>query len=136
MANPYNNAPTVTLSDYIPSKLFRTVLPEQRHTPCGISEVPIEIQIKEPFAKTLSFWVPWDGLLYGFVRRKKELLSKLGDVSAIKLISLEDWDDKFLLLFDCDKDGEKPFFVSAESVRVLLENCRRVPEQASIMKGR
>lgn len=137
MANPYKNAPTVRLSEYIPAKRFRTILPEQRHTPCGISELPVEIQLKKAFSKTLSFKVPWDGLLYGFVRGKKDIAGTLGDFSEIKHISLQDWDSEFLLLFEGeDKGTEKAFFVSGDDVRELLENCLRVPEQASIKKGR
>lgn len=132
MANPYKNAPTVRLSDYIAVKRFRTILPEQRHTPCGVSELPVEIQLKKTFAKSLSFKVPWDGLLYGFVRGKKDIAEKLGDFVAVKLISLQDWEHSFLLLFEGeDKGAEKAFFVSADDVRELLENCLRVPEQAS-----
>lgn len=137
MANPYNNAPTVKPAEFIPAKLFRTILSEQRHTPGGISELPVEIQLKETFAKTLSFNVPWDGLLYGFVRGKKDIVGRLEDFDEVKRISLQDWDDRFLLMFESgDKDAEKAFFVSRDEVRELLENCRRVPEQASIKKGR
>lgn len=137
MANPYKNAPTVRLSEFIPAKRFRTILPEQRHTPCGISELPVEIQLKKAFSKTLSFKVPWDGLLYGFVRGKKDIAGTLGDFSDIKHISLQDWESEFLLLFEGeDKGTEKAFFVSPDDVRELLGNCLRVPEQASIKKGR
>lgn len=136
MANPYKDAPAVRLSEYIPAKLFRTILPEQRHTPCGISELPVEIQLKKAFAKTLSFKVPWDGLMYGFVRGKKDIFAKLGDFAA-RHVSIQDWDDRFLLLFEgADKGSEKPFFVSPADVKELLENCLRVPEQASVKKQR
>lgn len=136
MANPYKNAAEVKLAEYIPAKLFRTILPEHRHYPCGITELPVEIQFKKEFAKTLSFKVPWDGIMYGFVRGKKDIALKLGN-TAIKHISLQDWDDRFLLLFEGeDKGDEIPFFVSHDDVRDLLENCRRVPEQASVKKGR
>ena len=125
----------MSLTDFIPWKLFRTTLSEYRHYPPGVSEIFVEIQLKEPFAKSLSFDVPWDGLMYGYVRGKKEIVEKLGDFSVIKLISLQDWDDRFLLLFENeDKSKEKPFFVSQDDVRELLENCRRVPEQASRKK--
>lgn len=137
MANPYKNSPTVGLAEYIPTKRFRTILPDQRHTPCGISELPVEIQLKKAFAKTLSFKVPWDGLLYGFVRGKKDIAEKIGDFAEIKHISLQDWESEFLLLFEGeDKGAEKAFFVSSNDVKELLENCLRVPEQASTKKGR
>lgn len=137
MANPYKNAPTAGLSEYIPAKRFRTVLPDQRRTPCGISELPVEIQLKKAFAKTLSFKVPWDGLMYGFVRGKKDIAERLGDFTEIKRISLQDWGGAFLLLFEGeDESAERAFSVSAEDVTELLENCLRVPEQASIKKGR
>lgn len=123
----YINAPTVRLSDYIEVKRFRTVLHEQYEEPHGLSEIPVELELSKEFAKTLTFHIPWDCWLYGFVRRN-EILTKLNAENEIKGISLHDWEDKFLLLIDAKK-GEIPYMVTGSEVRELLENCLRPPQQ-------
>lgn len=133
MANPYINAKTVSLSDYITPDRFRTVTAECRHDYAGVSEVPVELELKKAFIKTLSFKVQWDGVIYGFCRGKKELTAKLEGFTKIAKVSIQDWNDKFLIHFeDSEKKTESAFFVSSEEVRTLLENCRRAPEQQSI----
>ena len=110
MANPYKDAPQVKLADYIPADKFRTILPECRHIGGGISEIAAEIQVSEKFARKLSFYVSWDGLLYGFVRRKRELEADVMGGKKIKTVFIQDWDDKFLILFEgAEKDEEKAF---------------------------
>lgn len=129
MANSYKNAESVKLADYIGADKFRTILAEYRYFGGGVSEIPVEIHMKQPFADTLSFYVEWDGIVYGFVRGKKEISEKLSGF-CVKRITLTDWDDKFQLLFEGESEtDERPFFVSCEDVRQLLESCRRVPEQ-------
>ena len=133
MANLYKNAGTARLSDYIQTDRFRTVLPEHRHAEGGISEIPVEIHMKPPFAEKLSFYVPWDGIVYGYVRGKNDIIGKLGGFSGLKHITINDWDDKFLMVFESGSEtDERAFFVSGDEIFSLLENCRRVPEQASI----
>lgn len=132
MANSYKNAEKAVLRDYIPAERFRTIIPEYKIYPCGVSEIPAEIEIKRPFAETLSFFVEWDGVLYGFLRGKKELKALLPDFPEIKRVTLTDWDDHFLLLFEGEGENkEKPFTVTYDEVRELLESCRRSPEQAA-----
>lgn len=129
MADSYKNAPSVRLADFIPAEKFRTILAKNRHIEGGVSEIPVEIHMKRRFADTLSFYVEWDGIVYGFVRGKKEISEKLSGFDA-KRITITDWDDKFQLLFEGEiETDERPFFVTGEEVRQLLENCRRVPEQ-------
>lgn len=129
MADSYRNAQSVRLADYIPAEKFRTILSKQRHMEGGVSEIPVEIHMKKLFADTLSFYVEWDGIVYGFVRGKKEISEKLSGFD-VKRITVSDWDDKFQLLFEGEKEtDEMPFFVTGEEVRELLEKCRRVPEQ-------
>ena len=77
MADSYRNAQSVKLADYIPADKFRTILSKQRHMEGGVSEIPVEIHMKKLFADTLSFYVEWDGIVYGFVRGKKEISEKL-----------------------------------------------------------
>ena len=135
MADSYKNAERVVLSDYIPADKFRTILPEHRHIEGGITEIPVEIRMKRPFANKLSFDVEWDCIIYGFVRGKKDILAKLNMMNKIKQITMTDWDDKFQLLFEGTGESEElPFFVTPEEVLDLIENCRRVPEQESRKK--
>ena len=58
------------------------------------------------------------------------IISESAAILEVKKITVSDWDDKFQLLFEGEKEtDEMPFFVTGEEVRELLENCRRVPEQ-------
>lgn len=135
MANSFRNAQSAVLSDYIPADKFRTILPEHRHMEGGITEIPVEIHMKRPFAKKLSFKTEWDGIIYGFVRGKKDIIARLGSMKKITRITLTDWDDKFQLLFEGTEQSEElPFFVTPDEVLDLIENCRRVPEQMSEQK--
>lgn len=130
MANPYKDAPQIKLENYIPADKFRTILPECRHIGGGISEIAAEIQVSKKFAHKLSFDVPWDGLLYGFVRRKRELEAEVMGGKKIRKVFIQDWDDRFLILFEgSGKDEEKAFFADPNDVCALLENCMRIPEQ-------
>ena len=126
----YKNAERVSLFDFIEIARFRTVLHEQYDEPHGISEIPVEIEMKNKFAKTLSFHVPWDCLLYGFVRQNEKLkaINQAEGEKAIKLVSLHDWDKNFLMLIET-KSGDKAFFVESEDVKKLLEGCMRPREQ-------
>lgn len=129
MANSYKNAPSAKLADFIPAEKFRTILAKHRHMEGGVSEIPVEIHMKKLFADTLSFYVGWDGIVYGFVRGRNVISEKLSGFDVRK-ITISDWDDKFQLLFEGEEaTDEIPFFVTGEEVRELLENCRRVPEQ-------
>ena len=134
MSNQYNDAKFVTLGDFITPDKFRTILPEYRKLGGGVSEIPVEIHTKPPFTKSLSFNVGWDGMIYGFVRGKKDIAAKLGKIRDISKITVTDWDDRFLMVFEGKKDEEMPFFVSDDDVRELLETCLRVPEQYSVRK--
>lgn len=128
----YQNAHTVELSDYIETNRFRTVLHEQYEEPHGITEIPVEIEMNEKFSKTLSFPVPWDRWLYGFVR-ENHILKSLNDANggkSIKVISLHDWDKHFLMLIETET-GEIANYIESDDVRLLLEGCLRPPEQRS-----
>ena len=130
MANSYKNAESVTLSDYISADKFRMILPEYRHMEGGISEIPVEIHMKRPFAETLSYNVEWDGIIYGYVRGKKQIQEKLNGFPKVARITITDWDDKFQQLFEGEEETcEIPYFVSTEEVRTMLEDCKRVPAQ-------
>lgn len=133
-ARHYENAENVVLADYIPSDHFRTILYADRKIPCGLTEIPVELELNEKFIKRLSFPIKGTGSIYGFVRRNAILkgLDSSGTENQIKSISLHDWDNQFVLIFERQDGKENPvFYVESEEVQALLENCLRVPEQKS-----
>ena len=122
--------PKCELKDYVPADKFRTVLPNQRSIPMGITEVAVDIHLRKGTAKKLSFKVPWVGDLFGCLRGAKELKKLLATKNDIESVALTDCDDGFLLIFDTTDRGESvTFSVTQQEVINLLENCRRVPEQ-------
>lgn len=128
--NRFKNASFCTLSDYVPSEKFRTVLPKQRSVKLGISEIPVDIHLGSDTVSKLSFNVPWDGDVFGCLRDKEALKKSLKTGAQIMSVSLSDWDDKFLLIFNTEDIMETiAFYVTQQEVIDLLENCLRVPEQ-------
>lgn len=126
----YENIKTGILADYISADKFRTILPKERELPTGVSEIPVEIELKKESKKLLSFPVPWDGELYGCLRDKKELQKKLGLDCKVISATIADWDDKFVVVFEAEDDQKSvAFYIRRDEVIALLENCRRVPEQ-------
>ena len=129
MSDHFDAAKYGSLSDFITPDKFRTVS-EQQRTLMGFTEIAVEIQLKEHTRKLLSFTVPWDGELYGCVRDKKRLQEKLGFTSEISKVYIQDWDNRFLVLFEQANDvGYYAVYVPTEDVVYLLENCLRIPEQ-------
>lgn len=135
MPERFNQVKYGTLSDYITPDKFRTVAKEQREL-VGLTEIAVELQLKPPARALLHFTVPWDGDLYGCARGKVELQKKLKLTSNISKIYIQDWDDRFLVLFELENNvGYYAVYVPTEDVIYLLENCRRIPEQRDIKKG-
>ena len=126
----YSNAVDCALSDFITPAKFRTVLFEQHNQPGGITEIPVEITLTKETAKKLSFKVPGDGMLYGFARIKPFVQEEFGAESA--KLYINDWEVKFVLVFELGNETEKAFYVKQEEVIYLLENCCRVPQQQSV----
>ena len=132
MAKHYENITKTALSEYITPDKFRTVMPPQWEFSAGYSELPVAITLKKKTAGMLSFDVPWDGMIYGFVRSKFDIQKKLGMVNMPKLVNIIDWEDKFVLVFEEKNPKEiKAFEITAKEVIELLENCTRTPEQKS-----
>lgn len=136
MANTqhYANAPTVRLEDYIPVKMFRTIHRTEADLPGGISEIKVVIDIERPLAKKLSFRTSSSGRIHGFVRMNDLLRSintKQDRGSTVRRITINDWDDKALMIIEMDNDREQAFFVSTKELINLLENCRRAPQQSA-----
>ena len=57
----YENMRDASLYEYITPDIVRTISKEQRDIPGGVTEIPLEIQLKKKSMKKLSFNVPWDG---------------------------------------------------------------------------
>lgn len=126
----YKNIKKANLFDCLSIRRTRTIPPQLTYLPCGVSEIPLQFHLKNRTIKKLSFNVPWDGVLYGYVHPKSAIKEKLGIESEITSVTIADWDDSYALIFETVGDSEdKAFYVSGDDVITLLENCRRPPEQ-------
>ena len=126
----------IPLRSLLPADRFRTVSQEIRDTvPLTSNEVAVTIVMKPAFVKRLRFPVSWDGILYGVVRKPEQLQQMGTDANGtfwVKSISCNDWDDRFLLVLESeDSKRYRAFFVMADEVYDLLENCLRIPEQTN-----
>ena len=135
MANSqhYANATTISLGDYIPVKLFRTVHRTEADLPGGITEIKVIIDIEKPLAKKLSFRTSSSGRIHGFVRMNDLLRSintKADKGSTVRQITINDWGDRALMVIEMESDTEQAFFVTPKELIDLLENCRRAPQQS------
>ncbi|MFI3324597.1 MAG: hypothetical protein R3Y35_00305 [Clostridia bacterium] len=123
MKKHYDNILESELLDLFPSEHFRLVMTEDRKVPCGVSEIPVIIDMKKQFAKSLSFKTPWDCELFGFVKCKNTLFKKTGYANTVK-ITMSDWDDNFTLIFEDEDGNESPIYnMDKEYVKTLLEEC-------------
>ena len=104
------------------------MMSQQFEEPHGISELPVQIELSDKTSKLLSYKVPWDGWLYGFVRANEVLKAINGrnGENHIQMISLHDWEDQFLLVIETELT-EMPYFVASDEVVELLEGCLRPP---------
>ena len=126
----------VPLRSLLPADRFRTVSQEIRDTvPLTPNEVAVTIVMKPAFVKRLRFPVSWDGILYGVVRKPEQLQQMGTDADGtfwVKSISCNDWDDRFLLVLESENpERYRVFYVMADEVYDLLENCLRIPEQTN-----
>lgn len=130
MPERYKNIKFGSLNEYITSDKFRTIGDDMRHIPLGITEFAVEIHMKHNLKSKLSFKVPWDGIIYGCARGKKNIAESLNLKSEIKTAFLIDWDDKYLFLLELENQDEVPvMYVNSTDILTLLENCSRIPEQ-------
>ena len=123
----YKNAVFVKLEEYIPANMFRTVSRKQLELPYGITEIKVEMEIKATFAREHNFQVSASGRVYGYIRMN-DLLQKLngtreGKNGRIKNITINDWDDKFLMVIEINKGEDIAYYVTLSEVEYLLENC-------------
>lgn len=126
----YSNMRNVSLFDFLSSECTRTIPSEVRDLPFGISEIPIEFNLKKAILKKLSFKTPQDGILYGYVKPKELIKKRLNIQSELKNITISEWDNVFVLVFETEKDSETiAFYINQDDVIKLLESCLRPPEQ-------
>lgn len=127
-AKRYHDLDQVSLGQYLPAKDFRTVSISQIHLPHGRTEIPVEIEVTASFAARLSVRPPWDGVFSGYIRENDSIRGMFGEavpgMPAKRKISLIDWEDHFLMVFDQGvRELEKVFSVRPDDVCDLLENC-------------
>ncbi|MCH4239557.1 MAG: hypothetical protein LKF71_04745 [Oscillospiraceae bacterium] len=123
----YENAEFVKLEDFIPVNRFRTVLPEMLSIPCGIGEIPVEVDVMQAFAVQLPQEISADGItIYGFVRPNDALKQRFGTALTENhktcRITISDWENRFLFLCETGVQ-EIPAFVNSTEVQNLLTNC-------------
>ncbi len=125
MKKHYSEIKECRLTEIFPGEHFRLVDYEDIGVPHGISEIPVVIDLKKGFKGKLSFPISWDGELFGFVRNKREIYQNIGSDTGVK-ITINNWDNGFVLVFE-DKDGkEGPVFkVSEKDIIDMLEKCMR-----------
>ena len=130
MTAPYENAEFIELGTIMPPEKFRTVLPEDRDAPGGLTEqkVVIEFRRDSPIYSQLLPCFRGAMFVYGFLRRGKGLRALFGDkydeIKEKLKVSLHEWEDKFLLDFYVDDTYSKSYFVKSEEVLYLLQHCR------------
>ena len=117
MTAPYENAEFIELGTIMPPEKFRTVLPEDRDAPGGLTEqkVVIEFRRDSPIYSQLLPCFRGAMFVYG---------DKYDDIKEKLKVSLHEWEDKFLLDFYVDDAYSKSYFVKSEEVLYLLQHCR------------
>ena len=129
MSERYRNVKLGSLDEDITPYKFRTISEDMRSIPMGISEYAVEVHMKNPTKSKLSFKSPWDGIIYGCARDKRDVMSKLSADSEIKTAYLTDWDDRFLFMIETQTKEYPVMYVTVDDIVNLLENCQRIPGQ-------
>lgn len=126
------NKDYLKLFDYFHPYYLRTV--ESFEMPKSHLEAAMKVVMKNSFANSLKFVVPWDGVLYGYILnnpRIQELCKKLSikDYGNTKFFFV-DWDEFFTLTIENKEEQiEVAYNVLKSEVKKLLENCFRIPKQ-------
>ena len=135
MSEKYKGAVDIQLDDLIPIENFRTIDRKSKDVPCGISEIPIIININKDFARKLNFKTATSGKIYAFTRMNEKLQVLDGTYTSkdrgglIKNIIINDWDERFILIIEMANNEEKAFYIDSNEIKNLLENCLKAPEQ-------
>ncbi|MBP1736512.1 MAG: hypothetical protein H6Q60_393 [Oscillospiraceae bacterium] len=135
MTNQRADRPMLPLAQYIPATHFRTVESFEL-MPGGITEVKAELELKNAFMDRLSFAMPWDGKLYGYVRPTPDFeafcINNGFRFQQVRTFYFADWDTRFLLTIELSDEaggGEHAYTVSQEDMAALLEHCIRIESQ-------
>ncbi len=125
MTKRYEKIQAIELNKLFRVDNFRLIREEHRKVPGGISEIAIKVDLKKDFAKKLNFKTPWDGELYAFVNCKKVLFKTTG-YDNTKKITISEWDEKFVVIFEDNNVHEEPIYsIDKVEFKHLLENCRK-----------
>ena len=128
-AKRYKNIKSANLFDCLSISQTRLVPSNLRNILGGFSEVPLIFHLKPETVEKLSFRVPWGGIIYGFANSAAALKEKLGLSSKIVDITVSDWGDSFMLIFETEEETDSVAFrVEEGDVLKLLEECRRPTE--------
>lgn len=128
----YSDIPRVSLTDYIKWDKFRTILADCRNLPCGISEIPVTMELKKNSAlygkDCMADCFRDEKVVYGFVTSGGKLSGVLDErkLSCRDVeILLNEWDkSSFLMIFRQSDGTEEPiYFVDTEEISGLLKNC-------------
>ncbi len=127
----HSDIPNIVLKEYIPSDRFRTILPELRAVPHGRPEISVVIEFSKEstfFETVLPRFYKGMMYIYGYAHDNEKIRAvftgALADEYENRHISMYDWKDKFLVVFENgSKTAEKQFLVSSEEVWNLLRNC-------------
>ncbi len=122
----YENMKEALLSELLTAELARLVPSSLRTLSGGYTEIPLEVRLRPETAEKLSYRIPWDGTLYGFVRGKEALRMRLGLPVPPESVTLSDRKGRFTLIFETEPaESTAAFSVSEAEVLALLEQCRR-----------
>ncbi|MDR0862337.1 MAG: hypothetical protein LBN30_06160 [Oscillospiraceae bacterium] len=120
------------LGDYFDPTRFRIVREDGIFAGGGISEVGVVINMREKFARSLSFTSTSLRVIYGFAQLSDKLreLNKARYVSdgILKKVTMNDCLDKFVVVFELGEELDSSIDATPDEVRQLLESCRRPPD--------
>ncbi|MDD5936210.1 MAG: hypothetical protein PUC65_11750 [Clostridiales bacterium] len=126
-----NDLELVRLSDYFVPEKFRTVPGESSALLGGVTEIQVEFNIREKFAKRLHFDFSSLLIIYGYGQMNDKLceinehkyVRYLGE-GVLKRISLNDCGERFVMVFELSDAPDILKAVTADEVEKLLNNCR------------
>lgn len=130
MKNNFEHYASVNLDDYMAANNFRIAPENKGQYLAGFSEVPVTIELQDECKSKLPFNVDSDNMVFAFAiatSKTEENGKSFADIPNVTSISLFDWLDKFLLVFNTKK-GKTSFIVENEKVIKLLSNCQ-IPYQ-------
>ncbi len=130
-----NDLEVVELFDYFSPEYFRIVPAEVKNDPCGITEIPVIMNLHYEFAKKLVFNQSSLQAVYGFARLEKKLAELNGSTKSrgegehlLKYVEINDCGDLFTMILEFRAGTKKFLALKAGQVLELLNNCRHPVE--------